>query len=61
MEEKKRLRTLCLVCGRPSLRPICALCAARLKREALREEIEDEKHGNVPHIWFRSEALGGRR
>ena len=48
MEEKKRLRTLCLVCGRPSLRPICALCAARLKREALREEIEDEKHGKRP-------------
>lgn len=51
MEEKKRLRTLCLVCGRPSLRPICTLCAARLKREALHEEIEDEKRGKrCPHL-----------
>ena len=49
--EETRHRTLCLVCGRPSLRPICTLCAARLKREALREEIEDEKHGKrCPHL-----------
>ena len=48
MEEKKRLRMLCLVCARPSRRLMCTLCAARLKREALREEIEDEKHGKGP-------------
>jgi len=48
MEEKKRLRTRCLVCGRPSLRLVCAVCAVRLKREALHEEIEDEKQGKRP-------------
>ncbi len=48
MGEKKSHRTLCLVCGRPTPRLICTLCAARLKREALREEIEDEKHGKRP-------------
>jgi hypothetical protein len=38
----------CLMCGKPSLRLICALCAGRLKREALRGEIEDEKQGKRP-------------
>lgn len=51
MDEKKRRRMLCLVCGKPSLRVICALCSARLRREALRSEIEDEKHGKrFPHL-----------
>jgi hypothetical protein len=36
------------MCGRPSQRIICVLCASRLRREALREEIEDEKQGKRP-------------
>lgn len=38
----------CPVCGRASTRLICALCAERLRREALHEEIEDEKQGKRP-------------
>ena len=36
----------CLICGRPTApRLICAVCARRLRKDALREEIEDEEHG----------------
>jgi hypothetical protein len=38
----------CLLCGRPTIRMFCLLCAARLRREALRNEIEDEKEGKKP-------------
>lgn len=49
MEQKRSRRPLCLVCGRPvGVRLICSVCAARLRREALREEIEDEKQGKRP-------------
>jgi hypothetical protein len=39
----------CLLCGRPTMRLFCLLCAARLRREALRNEIENEKEGKKPH------------
>lgn len=45
---KVRSKPVCLTCGKPSLRLICPLCAGRLRREALREEIQDEKQGKRP-------------
>ena len=45
---KIRSKSVCLMCGKPSLRLICVLCAGRLRREALREEIGDEKQGKRP-------------
>jgi hypothetical protein len=51
MVKKYSSKALCLICGKPSLRLICLPCAARLRREALHEEIEDEKRGKRPtHI-----------
>lgn len=47
-QQRIRSKAICLICGKPSLRIICALCAGRLRREALHEEIEDEKHGKRP-------------
>jgi len=41
------LKPVCRVCGKPSHRIICAACARRLNREALRHEIEDESHNKV--------------
>jgi hypothetical protein len=38
------------VCGKPALPLICPLGARRLRREALREEIEDEGQGKRPSI-----------
>ena len=38
----------CLLCGQPTIRLFCLLCAARLRREALRNEIENEKEGKKP-------------
>jgi predicted amidophosphoribosyltransferase len=40
-----KARKVCLVCGKPSPRTICDVCARRLKSEALRNEIQDEKEG----------------
>lgn len=48
MKKGAKYRHVCLVCGTPSTRLICLLCAERLRREALREEIEDEKRGKRP-------------
>lgn len=48
MGKKIRSKSVCLICGKPSVRVICILCAGRLRREALREEIGDEKHGKRP-------------
>jgi hypothetical protein len=48
LQAKIRSIPICLMCGKPSLRVICPLCAGRLRREALREEIGDEKHGKRP-------------
>jgi hypothetical protein len=51
MAMKTGSKQLCLICGKPSPRLICLPCAARLRREALHEEIEDEKRGKRPtHI-----------
>jgi hypothetical protein len=36
------------MCGKPALPLICPLGARRLRREALLEEIEDEKQGKRP-------------
>jgi hypothetical protein len=41
-------KAVCLLCGKPALLLICPLCARRLRREALREEIAHEKHGKRP-------------
>ena len=38
----------CLLCGRRTIRLICLLCAARLQREVLSNEIESEKRGKKP-------------
>ncbi len=38
----------CLLCGRRTVRLICKLCAQRLRREALRNEIRDEMSGKRP-------------
>ena len=49
---KLRQKACCLVCGKRSLRMICAACAARLKREALHDVILDVKEGRIhttPH------------
>lgn len=46
--KKIRSRAVCLICGKPSLRMICPLCARRLRYEALEEEIADEKQGKRP-------------
>ena len=40
---------VCRVCGKQSNRIICAACARRLNREALRNEKEDETHNKVLH------------
>ena len=48
MPKNATSKSLCLICGKPSVRLVCLQCAARLRREALREEIEDEKHGKRP-------------
>ena len=40
-------KSKCLVCGRLSLTIICAVCAARLNREALHDVILDVKDGKV--------------
>lgn len=45
MPKPKPMQGVCMVCGKPSNRTICVVCANRLKREALRNEIEDEKQG----------------
>jgi len=47
-QQRIRSKAVCLMCGKPSLRLVCPLCAGRLRREALREEIEDEKQGKRP-------------
>lgn len=47
MEAQRRRK--CLLCGRPTMQLVCLFCAARLRREALRIEIEDEKKGKKPH------------
>jgi hypothetical protein len=36
---------VCIVCGKPSHGTICDVCARRLKKEALRNEIQDVKEG----------------
>lgn len=46
--KKIRSRAICLLCGKPSLRLICPLCAGRLRHEALEEEIADERQGKRP-------------
>jgi ribosomal protein L32 len=43
IQRKLRSKAVCLMCGQPALPLICSLCARRLRREALLEEIEDEK------------------
>lgn len=43
-----RSRAVCLLCGKPSLRLFCPVCAKRVRREALQEEIADEKQGKRP-------------
>lgn len=48
LQRKLRSKAVCLICGKPALPLICPLCAGRLRREALREEIEDEKQGKRP-------------
>ena len=49
--KKIRSKAICLICGKPSLRLICPLCAGKLRREALEEEIADERQGKRPtHI-----------
>lgn len=48
MPNKIRSKAVCLMCGKPSVRLICLLCASRLRKEALREEIEDERQGKRP-------------
>lgn len=48
MQNKIRSKEVCLMCGKPSVRLICLLCASRLRKEALREEIEDERQGKRP-------------
>jgi len=46
--KKIQSKTICLICGKASQRLICTLCAGRLRREALAEEIADEKQGKRP-------------
>jgi hypothetical protein len=48
MSKQTGLKPLCLICGKPTVRLICVFCAGRLRREALRGEIEDEKQGKRP-------------
>lgn len=48
LQRKLRSKVVCLLCGKPALPLICPFCARRLRREALREEIEDEKQGKRP-------------
>lgn len=48
MQKETKSRSVCLICGKLSARLICLLCAGRLRREALREEIDAEKHGKRP-------------
>ena len=58
MQRSIRAKAVCLICGKPSIRMICLLCAGRLCREALREEIDDEKHGKRPtHLTHECEPL----
>lgn len=45
MPDKIRSKAVCLMCGKPSVRLICLLCASRLRKEALREEIKGERQG----------------
>jgi hypothetical protein len=40
-------KSKCLVCGRLSLTIICAVCAARLNREALHDVLLDVKEGKI--------------
>ena len=37
----------CLVCGKRSFGVICAVCANRLKKEALRNEIGEVRAGRI--------------
>jgi hypothetical protein len=46
--DNRRIRAICLLCGKPTIRLICPLCARRLRREALEEEIADERQGKRP-------------
>jgi hypothetical protein len=48
LQRKLRSKGVCLMCGKPALPLICPFCARRLRREALLEEIEDEKQGKRP-------------
>jgi len=48
LQRKLRSKAVCLMCGQPALPLICPLCSRRLRREALREEIEDERQGKRP-------------
>jgi hypothetical protein len=48
LKRKLRSKAVCLMCGKPALPLICPFCARRLRREALFEEIEDEKQGKRP-------------
>jgi hypothetical protein len=45
------LTVVCQVCGKRSLSLICHGCAERLRREAFRNDIEDEKQCK-PHSHF---------
>ena len=38
---------VCQICGKSSFKIICASCARRLSKEALRNEIEDESHTKI--------------
>ena len=48
MKREARGKHLCLICGKPTARLICVPCAGRLRREALLEEIADERQGKKP-------------
>jgi hypothetical protein len=45
---ENRQKQKCLVCDRQTERLVCLVCAERLRREALRNEIEDEREGKKP-------------
>lgn len=40
-------KLICLICGKPSLQLVCTLCADRLRREALHNEIVDIRLGRM--------------